>query len=169
VHILVIGATGLIGSAVCARLAAEGHDVLAASRHPAPAGLGEVRHLALNLASATQSDLLPLLAKADGVVNCAGTLQDAPGESTEGVHHRGVAALIKACCHQGVRRLVHLSAIGVQRETTSFSATKHAGDDRIMASGLEWVILRPSWSSAVPPMEALRSCVVLLLFLFSQS
>jgi uncharacterized protein YbjT (DUF2867 family) len=144
VHILVIGATGLIGSAVCARLAAEGHDVLAASRHPAPAGLGEVRHVALNLASATQSDLLPLLAKADGVVNCAGTLQDAPGESTEGVHHRGVAALIKACCHQGVRRLVHLSAIGVQRETTSFSATKHAGEDCIMASGLEWVILRPS-------------------------
>jgi uncharacterized protein YbjT (DUF2867 family) len=144
VHILVIGATGLIGSAVCARLAAEGHDVLAASRHPAPAGLGEVRHVALDLANATQSDLLPLLAKADGVVNCAGTLQDAPGESTEGVHHRGVAALIEACCHQGVRRLIHLSAIGVQRETTSFSATKHAGDDRIMASGLEWVILRPS-------------------------
>jgi len=144
VRIVVIGATGLIGSAVCARLAAEGHDVLGASRHPPRAGLGAVRHVALDLTSATRADLLPLLARADAIVNCAGTLQDAPGESTDGVHHRGVAALIDACTNQGVRRLVHLSAIGVERDTTSFSATKHAGDDCVLASGLEWVILRPS-------------------------
>jgi hypothetical protein len=78
------------------------------------------------------------------VVNCAGTLQDAPGESTQGVHHHGVTALIEACSKQGVRRLVHLSAIGVEREASSFSATKHAGDARIIASSLDWVILRPS-------------------------
>jgi uncharacterized protein YbjT (DUF2867 family) len=37
--VLVIGATGLIGSAVVARLAADGHDVVAASRHPPQADL----------------------------------------------------------------------------------------------------------------------------------
>jgi uncharacterized protein YbjT (DUF2867 family) len=144
VHILVIGASGLIGAAVCARLTADGHEVVGVSRHPPTVGLGRVRHVALDLASAAPPDFLPLLASTDAVVNCAGTLQDAPGESTEGVHHRGVAALIEACVSRGVRRLVHLSAVGVEREASSFSATKHAGDARIRASTLDWVILRPS-------------------------
>ena len=144
VRILLIGASGLIGAAVSARLAGDGHEVVGVSRHPPTAGLGHVRHLGLDLASATPADLAPLLANIDAVVNCAGTLQDAPGESTEGVHHRGVAALLDACRRQKVLRLVHLSALGVEREVTSFSATKYAGDTLIIESGLDWVILRPS-------------------------
>jgi uncharacterized protein YbjT (DUF2867 family) len=144
VRILVIGASGLIGSAVCARLAGDGHDVVGASRRPPPVGLGHVKHVGLDLANATPPDFASLLSGIDAVVNCAGTLQDAPGESTEGVHYRGVLALLDACVSRGVQRLVHLSAIGVERETTSFSATKHAGDAQIIASSLDWVILRPS-------------------------
>jgi uncharacterized protein YbjT (DUF2867 family) len=89
--------------------------------------------VALDIANGTPSDFASLLSGIDAVVNCAGILQDAPGESTEGVHHRGVAALIDACASQGVHRLVHVSAAGVERETTSFSATKHAGDARVIA------------------------------------
>lgn len=144
VRILVIGATGLIGSAVCARLAAEGHEVVGMSRHPPIVGLGKVRHVSLDLAAAAAEDFSASLTGVDGVVNCAGTLQNAPGESTKGVHQRGVAVLIEACRNHGVRRLVHLSAIGVARRATSFSATKHAGDALIVASDLDWVILRPS-------------------------
>jgi uncharacterized protein YbjT (DUF2867 family) len=144
VRILVIGATGLIGSAVCARLAADGEEVVAVNRNPPTSGLGNVRHVALDIAKAAPKDFSAVLADIDAVVNCAGTLQDSPGDSTKGVHHRGVGALIAACRNQGVRRLVHLSAMGVDRETTSFSATKHAGEALIVASGLDWVILRPS-------------------------
>jgi len=144
VRILVIGATGLIGSAVCARLAADGYMVVGVSRHRPPVDPGGVKHVALDIAKGTPSDFAPLLSGIDAVVNCAGTLQDAPGESTEGVHHLGVMALVDACVSQGVRRLVHLSAAGVERETSSFSATKHAGDARVIASSLDWVILRPS-------------------------
>jgi uncharacterized protein YbjT (DUF2867 family) len=44
-----------------------------------------------------------------------------------------------------VRRAIHLSAIGVDRETpTEFSRTKAAGDTTLMATGLDWSILRPS-------------------------
>jgi uncharacterized protein YbjT (DUF2867 family) len=144
VRILVIGATGLIGSAVCARLAADGHRVVGVSRHRPPVDPGGVKHVTLDIANGTPSDFAPLLSGVDAVVNCAGTLQDAPGESTAGVHHRGVAALVDACMSQGVQRLVHVSAAGVERETTAFSATKHAGDARVTASSLNWVVLRPS-------------------------
>jgi hypothetical protein len=40
---------------------------------------------------------------------------------------------------------VHLSAIGIDRETpTAFSRSKLAGDRTLMSSRLDWVILRPS-------------------------
>ena len=133
-RVLVVGATGLIGSAVLARLTADGHEVVGLSRHPPSAVLGDVRHVAFDLASASAADFLPLLAGIDAVVNCAGTLQDAPSESTEGVHHRGVCALVAACEKAGPRRFVHLSAVGVEREVSAFSATKHAGEAAIGAS-----------------------------------
>jgi hypothetical protein len=53
--------------------------------------------------------------------------------------------LFAACATAGVRRIIHLSAIGVDRETPSeFSRTKAAGDKVLTGSGLDWVILRPS-------------------------
>ena len=124
-RVLVVGASGLIGSAVAAHLTADQHEVVGISRHPPEAGLGTVQHVAFDLAASTPENFLPLLAGVDAIVNCAGTLQDAPGDSTAGVHHKGVASLVAACEKMGVRRFIHLSAIGVDRETTSFSASKH--------------------------------------------
>jgi uncharacterized protein YbjT (DUF2867 family) len=135
----------LIGSHVSARLVADGHEVVGLSRHPPAAGLGNAMHLAFDITSGSFTDsFLLLLGGVDSVVNCAGTFQDGPGENTEGVHHTGIVALIKACERVGVRRFVHLSAIGVEREATSFSASKHAGESALVASALDWVILRPS-------------------------
>jgi uncharacterized protein YbjT (DUF2867 family) len=53
--------------------------------------------------------------------------------------------LAEACRRSGVRRFIHLSAVGVDRETPSeFSRSKRSGDEALMASDLDWVILRPS-------------------------
>jgi len=61
------------------------------------------------------------------------------------VHVDGVAALFAACEQAGVRRIVQVSAIGVDRHTaTAFSQTKLAGDTALMQRDLDWVILRPS-------------------------
>jgi uncharacterized protein YbjT (DUF2867 family) len=88
---------------------------------------------------------LPLLDGIDAVVNCAGTLQDGPGESTRGVHVDGIAALLTSCQECGVRRFVHLSAIGVDKgRPSAFSRTKREAEALVMSSDLDWVILRPS-------------------------
>jgi hypothetical protein len=88
---------------------------------------------------------LPHLAGVEAVVNCAGVLQDAPADSTSMVHHQGVANLFAACERLQIRRVIHFSAIGVDRETPSaFSRTKLAGDRALMERDLDWVILRPS-------------------------
>jgi uncharacterized protein YbjT (DUF2867 family) len=142
--ILVIGASGFIGAAVAARLAADGHDVIGANRHPAERGLHGPQQIRIDLAAATEADWLPQLAGIDVVVNCAGTLQDTPGESTRAVHDIGLRSLIAACEKAGVKRFIHFSAAGTERKATAFSKTKLAGDQALMHSQLDWLILRPS-------------------------
>jgi uncharacterized protein YbjT (DUF2867 family) len=147
-RILLTGATGLIGRAVLASLAGEGHAVVAVARNPAAAvRLPEAAGcVALDIAKATQpAHWLPHLVGIEAVVNCAGVLQDGPGDSTAGVHADGAAALFAACEQAGVRRVVQISAIGIDRNAaTAFARSKLAGDAALMARDLEWVILRPS-------------------------
>jgi uncharacterized protein YbjT (DUF2867 family) len=147
VRILVAGATGLIGSAVCARAIADGHSVLAAIRpgsNTRPLGVEAV--VEIDIARATDlSDWEPHLDDVDAVVNCAGVLQAGPQQSPQGVHCRGLAALAEACAERRIRRVIHFSAIGIERDALSeFSASKAAGDAALMAEDLDWIVLRPS-------------------------
>jgi uncharacterized protein YbjT (DUF2867 family) len=145
-RVLIVGATGLIGSAVSARLAAEGHQVVAISRTPPRTNHLAIEWASLDLATATApGHWTAVLRGIEAVVNCAGILQDGPSGSTRAVHTAGPAALFRACEQQGIRRIVHLSAVGVDRETpTDFSRTKLWGDEALKARDLDWVILRPS-------------------------
>lgn len=147
-RVLVIGGTGLIGSAVMARAAAAGHEAvgLARGRERSEVAGGRLSWREADIAQlAAPVDWLPFLDGIDAVVNCAGILQDAPGESLRHVHATAVAALVRACEQRDLRRLIHFSAIGVETEGRSeFSETKLSGDRAIASSRLDWVILRPS-------------------------
>jgi uncharacterized protein YbjT (DUF2867 family) len=143
VRILVVGASGLIGSAVCARLAADGNTIVGAGRKRRHSR-GLEPGIRIDIAKAKPQDWIGVLDGADAVVNCAGVLQDGPSNSTHGVHATGAAALFEACEACGVRRVVHFSAAGVERASSAFSESKLAGDAALMATGLDWFILRPS-------------------------
>jgi uncharacterized protein YbjT (DUF2867 family) len=141
--IAVIGGTGLIGSAIVAHLSSRGHAVISMSRSAARAS-SEAKRVDISEAT-SPSYWLPHLKGVEAVVNCAGVLQDGRIDSTAMVHHQGVANLFAACEQLKIRRVIHFSAIGVDRETPSaFSKTKLAGDKALMERDLDWVILRPS-------------------------
>ena len=138
---LLTGATGLIGSAVLAALGSGGRVAAVVRRR-----LGAASAAARCIASTSPKVAADWLhGRIDAVVNCAGVLQDSPRDSTAGVHVDGPAALFAACEQAGVRRVVHISAIGVDRgATTAFARSKHVGDQALMGRELDWVILRPS-------------------------
>jgi uncharacterized protein YbjT (DUF2867 family) len=128
VRVLLTGANGLIGSVVAARLMAEAHEVTGVGRRAATApAMPWIRLDLRNMAGA--EDWLPHLKGIDAVVNCAGVLQDSSTDSTQAAHATAPAALFAACGQAGVRRVIHLSAIEMDRETPSaFSRSKAIGD-----------------------------------------
>jgi uncharacterized protein YbjT (DUF2867 family) len=144
-RILLLGATGLIGSAIAARLRRDGVTVVAVARGGGSAvrrlGLDQV--VKLDLRNATRPEhWRDALDGVDAVINAAGLLQD--GAATQIVQQAAPAALYLACAAAGVRRIVHISAIGADRPVTLFSRSKQEIEATLSASDLDWVVLRPA-------------------------
>lgn len=147
-RVLVLGTNGFIGSHVAAALSSAGWSVRAGARCIAePARRAPTFDWAVaDFAKLpTPQAWAPLLVGVEAVVNCVGVLQDGAGDSTRAAHVDGPRALIAACEAAGVRRLVHISAVGVDDgAVTDYARTKAETERMIEASVLDWLILRPS-------------------------
>jgi len=141
-RILVLGGGGFIGSALVARLTSEGYICISLSRSAAQSQTSRK----LDIARANRpEDWEAALQGVDAVVNAAGALQDRAGQAVAGVHVTGVDALYSACEAKGIRRIIHFSAVGIDRDAPSqFSRTKRQAEIALMARDLDWVVLRPS-------------------------
>ncbi|PHJ93778.1 NAD(P)H-binding protein, partial [Nostoc linckia] len=145
--IVIIGATGLIGSHLAAHLSANGHRIIGVARHVSEGKRRQpdIDWVGLDLGAASPDDWSRVLVGADAVVNCAGALQDSRSDNLAATHDIGLRVLVSACEAAGIRRFVHFSAMGVdQGALTPFSDTKRAGEAALVASRLDWIVLRPS-------------------------
>lgn len=145
---LVTGGYGLIGSAVIARLARDNHQIRALGRDMRVAAVRrpDIEWYQSDFGRMTRAqDWRELLDGIDAVVNCVGILDSGAGDDVRQVHVTATVALFEACQAAGIRRVVHFSAIGVDREQPSaFSKTKLEADKALAALDLDWIILRPS-------------------------
>jgi uncharacterized protein YbjT (DUF2867 family) len=144
-RVLVVGAYGLIGGQVTARLLQEGHQVVGLGRSIGSAArrFSDVEWRAADLRGLGGQEWMSLLEGVEAVVNCAGALQDGPRDDLQSVHVGAARALAAACSERGIRRLVHVSAVGVDRRTGVFLSTKKSAEEALQATALDWVILRP--------------------------
>jgi uncharacterized protein YbjT (DUF2867 family) len=141
-NILVCGANGFIGRHLCAALEAAGHRVfrgVRAAHVPAEIAIDYTRDL-------DAAAWLPRLGGIDVVVNAVGILCEKKGQSFDAIHHDAPIALFCACAQAGVRRVIQISALGgrPEREPTPYMRSKREADAWLMASDLDWTILRPS-------------------------
>ncbi len=140
--VLVLGAGGFIGGYVVSALRAHGWRVLRGVRGHGRALPGDARDCDL-MRLRTPQAWHPLLEGVDAVVNAAGILREARGQSFQVIHHDAPLALAQACVQRGVRRFVQVSALGVPADG-AFIATKHAFDAALQTLPLSSVVLRPS-------------------------
>ncbi|WP_152048309.1 SDR family oxidoreductase [Aureimonas psammosilenae] len=150
--VAVLGASGLIGEALCSFLLRKGYRVVPVARRftPAQEAAWRGRTLSFPLVDADEARLRAALAAtgADVVVNCVGVLQDAPGSSAGGANHDFVARLLSALQTQEPRSpvFVHISIPGQpEDDRTDFSRGKRAAEAAIAASALSHIILRPGF------------------------
>ena len=146
--ILILGGNGFIGSAVLARLAAEGHRVTGLGRTVGRAkpGFWGAEWVKADLATMTSAqDWAALVAGHEVIVNCAGALQDGLSDDLVAVQEWAMLALQQAANFSGERLIVQISARtdGAAAELP-FLATKRRADEALKSSGVDHVILRPA-------------------------
>jgi uncharacterized protein YbjT (DUF2867 family) len=150
-RVMIVGGSGFIGRYVVKRLAARGVVLAVASRNASAAGflrpMGDVGQIALiDAALGDEQRLKALLDEGmDAVVCSAGVLYSRGRQTFEEVHHQGPARLARLATAAGVKRFVHISALGADAAAPSaYSRSKAAGEVAVRAAFPEAVILRPS-------------------------
>lgn len=133
-RIVVVGGAGFVGRRVAVALLEAGEPAAAPS------------HDEFDIARDAPESLAAKLAGAEVVINCAGLARDARLDNLQAVHVEGARRLALACRLAGVRRLVHVSALGAARDDASrFQSTKGEGEEALRAvEDLEVSIVRPS-------------------------
>ncbi|AFQ52131.1 NAD-dependent epimerase/dehydratase [Burkholderia cepacia GG4] len=138
--VLVCGANGFIGRALCAQLEAGGHRVLRGVRHAAGP-----RDVAMDFAKDVDPQAWRVrLDGVDVVINAVGILAEQRGATLDAVHRAAPCALFTACCRARVRRVIQISALGVERGDTRYFTSKHAADRFLQTLPIDCRIVRPA-------------------------
>lgn len=134
-----------MGSALCPTLERQGHLVVGASRGTR---LRRVTAAHRHADVVTGAGLADAFAGADAVVNLvAASPLLPPGRRRfyHDLHVLGVANVLRACRAAGIRRLVHVGALGVRTDSPApYARTKARGERLVLDSGLEAIVLSPS-------------------------
>jgi uncharacterized protein YbjT (DUF2867 family) len=144
--VLIFGGTGFVGSQVCEKLNQLQCRVTVATRRSSSA-----RHLQLlPLVDVAQIDLqdsaalAALVAGHDAVINLIAILHGSEA-AFQKAHVQWPLNLARACKSAGVRRLVHISALGASPESASmYQRSKARGEAALLGAGLDVTALRPS-------------------------
>lgn len=152
--VAVTGAAGFVGRTVVRDLLSRGWHVRALVRDPAKAArsLPDDRrvHLVVGHIHDGQS-ARQLVAGAHAVVHLIGIIReqrlgaDRGGAQTfQRVHVDATRILLDAVKAAGIRRFVHMSALGVTPDgRAAYQRTKFEAEQLVRRSGLDWTIIRP--------------------------
>ncbi len=145
--VLIVGASGFIGSRLAQAFSAAGHEVVCAGRNPSGIPPRDCpRTVAIDFAvPADPVSLSRALAGVDVVINAVGILRESRSQTFDALHARGPRTLFAACEAVGVRRVIQISALGAGPNPESgYHRSKHEADHFLSGLSLDWAIVKPS-------------------------
>ncbi|KZY43328.1 3-beta hydroxysteroid dehydrogenase, partial [Roseovarius sp. HI0049] len=148
--VTIFGGSGFLGRYIARRMAKAGWRVRVAVRRPNEAVyvrtygvVGQVEPVLCNIRD--DESVRSVLRGADAAVNCVGTFDKGGKNNFDAVQNKGAARIGRIAKEEGVKRLVHISAIGADAESeTLYGQSKGQGEAAILDSFPDAVILRPS-------------------------
>lgn len=148
--ITVIGGSGFVGRHIVRALARRGYRIRVAVRRPDLAGhlqplggVGQIHAIQTNLRN--PASVARAVQGATAVINLVGILYGSGKQTFDAVHVEGARNVAEAAKETGAEMLLHLSAIGADRASSSrYARSKAIGEEQVLAAFPDAVILRPS-------------------------
>ena len=135
------GATGFVGQPTLDALVGQGHAVRALTRREQPER-AQVRWV--RGAMEDTGSLAELVRGAEAIVHVAGVVNAPDAAGFEACNVTGTLNLIEAAVAAGVPRFVHVSSLSAREpELSAYGASKARSEKLLMASTLDWTIVRP--------------------------
>lgn len=147
-NVCVIGGSGFVGRHICHQLAALGYRVWVPTRDRERAKrlilLPTVDVVAADIHD--PQDLARVVRGSEAVINLVGVLHDGRRQhSFREAHVELARKVVAACRDNGVRRLLHMSALGAAAQAPSaYLRTKGEAETIVRESGLDATLFRPS-------------------------
>jgi NADH dehydrogenase len=144
--VFVTGATGFVGGAIVQQLQQEGHSVRMLVRNKSLGETGQRSGAEIHAGNVLDAESLRGALKGiDAVIHLVGIISEVGQSTFENIHVRGTANVVLAAKEQGVKRFVHMSALGTRANAVSrYHKTKWEAQEIVRGSGLEFAIFRPS-------------------------
>lgn len=147
--ILVAGATGELGRAVCRRLVEYGGTVYGMVRDQSdPASVEALERMGVTPVAASLDDpdsLGEACSGCDAVISTITAMGRGDGDAIERVDRDGQLALLGAAADEGVERFVYVSFSGAIGKDDPLTLAKRAVERTLKHSGMTWTVLRPSY------------------------
>ncbi len=148
--VTIFGGSGFVGRHTVRTLAAQGWRVRVACRRPdlayhlQPLGrVGQIMAVQANLRH--PASVMSALRGSDAVINLAGILTESGRQSFAAVHGFGARAIARASAEAGVSSLVHMSALGADKDSDlSYARSKADGEQAVLEAFPAARMVRPS-------------------------
>ncbi|MGQ3889548.1 NAD(P)H-binding protein [Legionella sp. CNM-1927-20] len=147
-NILITGASGFAGTWIAKKLIEQGHEVVAAVRdtHYTKKLFPHAKIIACDFVRDTTIEAwLPRLEHIDIIINCVGIFYHSNSKIMWAIHYDTPKALFTAATKCNVKRIIQLSALGVDRYQSDYAKSKKAIEDYLLTLNITTVILRPSF------------------------
>jgi len=147
-QVLVTGGSGFVGNRVVAELLARRHQVRALVRPGSEGKLKDLNRVEVAWGSILDEAAVAEAARGcDAVIHLVGIIREFPGRGVtfEAVHVRATKVLVDAARGAGIRRFLHMSALGARgRNADPYHVTNFQAEEYVRHSGLTYTIFRPS-------------------------